>query len=665
MNGFLDLILLSSLLKFSFGCVSSDFNLGKNTWASANSARDYEWATKLVPGIEDQGATKFNQGDCGIQSKLVLDGSCFKIHHPTTFQHDQYKLRVAEIETVFTKKVESLTSSTSDTETESTTTTTKHHYDAFLDHNMGFYVPSIDSLIEAYDEYGVDYWLLKWQNKMLGSGPKGMINNGDTWLYSLLVHSPGSQILYEFMTIRKPVDYDNLEFMESEMRATFEGFKPNYPWQPESKFSDYDIVPVRLSRSVSNVDENVLWYESVLQSRRIYKSNDYEIASMNGDNVNTKMGFMLNKGVTVEIAFVERESDYTEKIELTDDDIESFLTSDEDSLTIIESLVDYIEIEQSKSEGDDEVDGINSEVVDVDVGDVDIGVDLDRADVYNGKYSFYKVSDWEDDLALEYESIVLNEVCGFARWFDNHYGMQTWAYDGLLDKILTALRRFGYKYRVFKQNYQHTNDDGKELMEKYDKDMVYSLWAVEPNGQTMHIAGDLINLEDEFSGNIPTWDPQWCRQECGTTAAILDEEDDALEVVVAEETEEVEPEGGETDVVEDEEASDVVNLDKEEGEEEVVDENQSNLAVNVHFPNPMHLKEKDILSKKTIWYWIGLGIAICIIGSIIFVIIYIKNEFDTQEISSFVKTYLLLRELDPMGTTTTSEYTPLINSHSV
>ena len=56
---------LCSLVSVALGCVTNEFNLGKNTWATTDSSREYEWAEKIIPGIEDQGASKFQQGKCG------------------------------------------------------------------------------------------------------------------------------------------------------------------------------------------------------------------------------------------------------------------------------------------------------------------------------------------------------------------------------------------------------------------------------------------------------------------------------------------------------------------------------------------------------------------------------------------------------------------------
>ena len=596
MKQFLGLVIFCCCIGFSLACLSYDFNLGKNTWATSNSERDYNWADKLIPGIFDQGAVKFKQGLCGVQSKLELEGSCFKIHHPTTFQHDEYKVRVSEIETVFSKKIEALKSGSQ----------TTYHYDAFLDHNLGSYVHEIDSLIESFDEYGVNYWLLEWQNKMLEDEEDESM--ADMTFYSILVHSPESQVLYEFFTVTQPSNYQDLPFMASEMRATFGGFKENsnYPWLEDSDFYDWTIVPIRVSRSVSNVDENIEWYETVLQADTIYVSEDYEIAELNGDNIKTKIGFALNQGTTVEIGFVERELDYTQDISLEIDDITAFLDIDTDAAIVVETVTE---------EDSDE----------------------DKLAIYNSKYERYTVKDWETDLLMEHDEVVKNEFCGFSRWFDNHYGMQLWEYDGLLDKILTALRKYNkynYKYRVFKQSYQHTSNDGKDLLDKYGKDNVYSLWIVEPNGQTLHVAGDLLNVKDEFSDTIPTWDPQWCKQECGASAALTGQNGGSKSV-----------KSDNTNVDNQDESNQEENEVAAEEAEEDGDENESDLRVEItNMKNTNHEKNDK-------WAWIELGMLLGILGIGAFVMYYILMKVDLKEYFNFGR----------IGDGS-NEYTPLMES---
>lgn len=117
-------------------CIT-EFHVEKNTWASSDSERDYDWTLKLIPSITSQDTSKFIQGKCGKQSKLEFAYTCWKIHHPQTYQHPESNLAISDIEDTFSSKLQNMVK----------------NYDAFMDFNFGFWVPSLDAYLTLYQVF--------------------------------------------------------------------------------------------------------------------------------------------------------------------------------------------------------------------------------------------------------------------------------------------------------------------------------------------------------------------------------------------------------------------------------------------------------------------------------------------------------------------------------
>lgn len=210
----------------------------------------------------------------------------------------------------------------------------------------------------------MEYWLLEWSlpepieyNNNDDDGATEMKSKQD--FYSILVHLPESQVLYEFISDKLDLSLlsENDVLMKSEMRATFSRYCPfceedmhdvdGMVVDDDEDINEADVViPLRLSRGVSDLEETLTWYENVMQASILYKTDDFVVADMNGDNSLVKYGFVLNVDTKIEIGFYQRENDYT-----------------------------------------------------------------------NGDYT---IKDFETDLNSVHSDIVKSEVCGLDRWFDNH-----------------------------------------------------------------------------------------------------------------------------------------------------------------------------------------------------------------------------------------------------
>ena len=83
-----------------------------------------------------------------------------------------------------------------------------------------------------------------------------------------------------------------------------------------------------------------------------------------------------------------------------------------------------------------------------------------------------------------------------------------------MDRIHSHLEDEGIKYRVSKNTVQTASVYTKSRLDQigFDGDYVFGLWIVEPTGQTIQIGGVLS--DKEVAERAPSWDPNWCQQEC-------------------------------------------------------------------------------------------------------------------------------------------------------
>ena len=269
--------------------------IGKNTLASSDSYRDNANTLLILPEAESQYAPHFIQDKCARQSKLQLPYTCFSIHSPQTDQHEEGYLSVKTLENEFSNKWSAVINKLS-----------KHSYDSFFDYNAGFWVNDLHSYLQRLNDNSnllTDYIGLKWY----APAPIGKT------FYSLIIHSPQSQIIFELMSFTEPnlSLYPNIrhnfEFRKTnEIRATFLAYAPNeYPW---NRADDATIVPIKLSFGCSNIGKHVEFYTNVLEAEVLYSANDF-VSSI--DNQRISVVFLRSINDVMEIEFVERPIGYT------------------------------------------------------------------------------------------------------------------------------------------------------------------------------------------------------------------------------------------------------------------------------------------------------------------------------------------------------------------
>ena len=318
LNLFLSCITLFKLIE-SYGTCDDGYHIEKNTIATSDSHRDYYYAYNIFPYLDDQDASHFVDGMCGNQMKVQLPDTCFKLHAPQTWQHDSGLLNVDILEKKNSKKWQHVMSDNPNT----------YHYDSFLDFNFAFYVESLDPYIAKWEDFnsnpnpstnsdGVEYndkfeyigieWEYNIPNIDLEISSSEYKNN--KW-YSLLIHSPKSNLNYEFMSFIKPSSkyHDNVKWIKTSIpRASFLSQSAPYPWNRPDQAK---IVPARLSRAVTNLDETIDFYTDVMESEILYNPGKTIVDDLNGDNIDTKTVILHALDTQIEIQFYERPIYYT------------------------------------------------------------------------------------------------------------------------------------------------------------------------------------------------------------------------------------------------------------------------------------------------------------------------------------------------------------------
>eukprot|EP01084_Bolivina_argentea_P197901 339031_1 len=428
-----------------YGTCDDGYHIQKWTIASSNSYRDSYYAFNIFAYLDEQDTEHFISGMCANGMKVQLPDSCFQLHAPQTWQHDSGLLDVAILEKKFNKKWQHVLSTNKDT----------FNYDSFLDFNIAFWVQSLDDYIEKWQQFAISkdktdtdfgpvqfqYIGIEWYYKLtyidLQIKSTDYKNNK---FYSLLIHSPQSGINYEFISFKKPSDkyYKNIKWISSDIqRATFIQMNDPYPWNRPDKAL---IIPVRISRATTNLDEMLEFYMNVMEAKLLYNSNGVIVDTLGGDNVATKTAFLIAGDTKIELQFSERESWYT-------------------------------------------------------AGD-------------------FTLRQYELLLIETHDEVITTPFCGIDRWFDNHYGFDTWSNYGYLDRIIERLNvRNKQKYRVYKTPYEHSSPHGKIELDKYGADATYIFFVFEPSGQTIQMMGGFPNYD--FNGySVPNWNAQWCYTRC-------------------------------------------------------------------------------------------------------------------------------------------------------
>ena len=284
------------------GTCDQKFHIFKNTVASSDSRRECANFYKIFPYIHDEGADKFHDGECAYQCKLELNDTCFKIHAPQTWQHDEGILPVHIFERKMSMKWDYVLNDEY-----------PYDYDTFLDFNMAFWVQSLDDYMMHWhrdndNNFDLEYIGIKWSPDWdLQINDEEYTQNQK--FYSILVHSPESSINFEFISYKKPKHkfVKHIKWINSDIpRSTF---KLMTPWDRKD---NAQIVPVRISRATSSIDKIYNFYTSIMEANLInFAVSDKPVEKDSNMKIKTKSMFLALQNTKIELQFVERPNYYT------------------------------------------------------------------------------------------------------------------------------------------------------------------------------------------------------------------------------------------------------------------------------------------------------------------------------------------------------------------
>ena len=143
-------------------------NVTKMTWAASDPVAARDFFLKYLPSSEASDGCS-PRCKCGIQGRVTLDGtSAFGLHSTFDAEHPTGPLNLSHVETIFSTKVGGL-----------------ERYVDVLDHHVGLYWSSLDSLVASLDAHDRPFLALSWTSV-----------DGLSML-SIIVHVPQSQIIFE------------------------------------------------------------------------------------------------------------------------------------------------------------------------------------------------------------------------------------------------------------------------------------------------------------------------------------------------------------------------------------------------------------------------------------------------------------------------------------
>ena len=174
-------------------------------------------------------------------------------------------------------------------------------YDPFFDYNIAFWVQSLDEFITHWQSQDIEleYFGIEWElpsDLSINLDDASYLNN--QW-YSILLHSPNSAIIFEFVSYRKPSKYYDLQWITDTIpRATFQIVGPEEPWNRPDKAS---IVPIRIAHSSTNPSEQHTFYSEVFSADLIWS-----IDTVDAHHFPISAVFLQLPQTHIEIQFIQR-----------------------------------------------------------------------------------------------------------------------------------------------------------------------------------------------------------------------------------------------------------------------------------------------------------------------------------------------------------------------
>lgn len=281
-------VLLLQLLSVS-SKTSPKFSIDGCSWVSTDSKRDLSNAHLLMPMFE---LALHSQT---LNSKLNTDSNCGQIsvlHLPDI----PFQLQFIQPTIKDTTDILDFEQEMNDKWHEFKQMDIKI-IDPFFNNNLAFYVPDIDIYLQRLQDIHQSQQSI--QSPFYSLVIEWQITNelsiNSLTFYSLIVHSPDSSIMYEFISNHKPLLISS--WMKSDIpRATFNGLQ-TYPWQ-----MNHELIPIRIGMNTIDIEGSIAWHRNIFNSESVHGIHSDDIY------IGTNVAFVSLENeneIQIEIAFFQ------------------------------------------------------------------------------------------------------------------------------------------------------------------------------------------------------------------------------------------------------------------------------------------------------------------------------------------------------------------------
>lgn len=258
--------------------------ISKSTWAATNTTHTYSWLMKYLPvGDADDSCTN-NKCTCGSQGRVHLNTGLanngtfgvsqgFGIHTVWAAGKDDSRadasgsLSVADVEDLFDSKLGDFST-----------------FSVYSDYNLGLWANKLDTYITkwAAADVPMKFYSFKYDDKTY---------------YSVMTRITGSQVVLEIFSNTKPTENTSDIEETDEVRMAFKNGVPS--------ILSSRMEALQVSRASSDLASIKSFYKTVFKVDPLFTQT-----TSDGTNV---MTFQLNSQATVQIRYVQRPNDDTDR----------------------------------------------------------------------------------------------------------------------------------------------------------------------------------------------------------------------------------------------------------------------------------------------------------------------------------------------------------------
>jgi len=244
--------------------------ISKHTWAASDPRACYNWMKKFLPVREEYGSCDDGQCECATQGRLALAGYTgapprvgpwgFGLHTVNCSFHPHGELSLADVETIFQEKFGDWS-----------------QLDGFMEYNLGLWSHDLTPIVRLLEEANEQFLTLSWRGGEGswrgdeeeggdGEGVGGEEGGDEEDVFFSLIFSPCGYVVFEL--ISDTLDLAGINVVQHP--------NPRMIWKEWN--NDYVaempyLTPIKVSRSVSNMDAILPFYVDTLGSSIVHQES--------------------------------------------------------------------------------------------------------------------------------------------------------------------------------------------------------------------------------------------------------------------------------------------------------------------------------------------------------------------------------------------------------